>query len=221
MPYKKRAPQRRRYRRGRRKPMTRYATYSRAGTQLWKDVSMLKNLINVEFKQKDVTFSSQTIYNTYSSVLLNGLTKGDDNSNRDGRRVRFKSLQFNGTVYLDSVATASTVRFILFIDKQPNAANGSGNLLDNNTINGQRSVEYARRFTVLKDFTVNLSASGLPQKAVKFYVPLDMKTDYDDSDTGLISDITRNSMYLYMVSDDTVANPVVLNGHLRLRFIDN
>jgi len=72
------------------KPKSRWSIYGQAGKQLWKDVKALKNLINVEFKVKDLVSTSTPSTTVPTTLLLNGLQKGDDYNSRDGRQVRWK-----------------------------------------------------------------------------------------------------------------------------------
>lgn len=218
MPYRKRP-----YKKTtRRKTTNRRKVYGAAGMQLYKDVKMLKNLINVEFKKHDV-YNSVNVNNTGSFVLLNGLSNGDDYNDRDGRQVRFKSIQVQTRTLLNPSSTNTVFRMILFIDKQANAGSPAvTELLDVATAartDAFRNLDYRKRYVILKDkrFTVN---SDYPEKIVDFYKRLDMKTIFDDSSTGTINDISSNSLYLYFVSDEVTNTPAILYNS-RLRFIDN
>lgn len=212
-----------RYNRYPKKTMSRAKVYGAAGNQLWKDVKMLKNLINVEFKSHDV-YGQTNINNTGTLVLLNGLSNGDDYDDRDGRQVRFKSLQLNTRCLLDSVSATNTLfRMIIFIDKQPNAgAPAVTELLDLTSAprtDAHRNLDNRKRYVILKDkrFCVN---QIVPEKIVDVYKKIDMKTIYDDSSTSTINDITSNSFYVYFVSDQAVNTPQV-TYNARLRFVDN
>lgn len=204
------------------KAPTRWQNYKAGGTQLWKDVKMLKNLINVEFKKHDV-YNSVNSNNTGNLILLNGLSNGDDYNDRDGRSVRFKSIQVQTRTLLNPSSTNTVFRMILFLDKQANAGSPAvTELLDVSTAartDAFRNLDYRKRYVILKDkrFTIN---SDYPEKIVDFYKKLDMKTIYDDSSTSTINDITTNSLYLYLVSDEVTNTPATLYN-VRLRFIDN
>lgn len=200
----------------------RWNTYSRAGSQLYKDVNMLKNLINVEFKSKDEDYSNTLPVGSELINLCNGLTKGDDIDNRDGRQVRFKSIQFNGRISRNNLATQpyQRVRFVMVIDKQPNqftvAWTDVFRDLDVDTL---RNINYRKRFVVLWDRTYTVTEQ-IPVKSFKVYKKLDMKTVYDDGDTGGASDISTNAIYLLAFSDSTANNPL-LKYDRRIRWIDN
>lgn len=190
--------------------------------KLAKDVGRVKGMLNVEYKSKDMDLANSPGING-NYVLLNGLQKGDDINNRDGRQVRFKSIQY---AFQTEIASAQTtpqlLRWIIFIDKQPNAAGPGliGNIYDD-PIDGFRNLNNRRRFVVLKTGLINLlpADSDYQQPKRKGYKKIDMRTIYDDSDNGDITDITSNSLYMWFGTDAGTAPSVT--GKARLRFIDN
>lgn len=197
--------------------------YGAAAGQLWKDVKMLKELINVEFKVKDTVSSAAPDINGPALALLNGLTKGDDYNNRDGRQVRWKSIQGYARPYINASATHTTIRMIIFIDKQSSeTAATAASLLDvtsASAIDAFRNLSNRKRYVILKDRRVSLSQDR-PETVIKFYKKLDMKQVFDDSDTGGISDIATNSIYVLFASDEATNVPQI-PYNFRLRFIDN
>lgn len=201
----------------------RWNIYGRAGKQLAKDVWTLKNLINVEFKSSDIYNSTQTAPLAGALVLVNHLTKGDDYNNRDGRQVRFKSLFLNGRVIMHASATHTAVRMVVFIDKQPNGvvptATDVLSTATTNLIDAFRNLNNRKRFVILKDARYTLN-TDYPEKQIKYYKKLDMKTIYDDGDAGTIADITTNALYVMWISDEGTWVPDV-RVPARLRFIDN
>lgn len=218
MPYTKKRTRKSYKRRG----AARGKVYGAAAGQLWKDVKMLKNLINVEFKVKDLVTTANP--NTVGSpVLLNGLTKGDDYNNRDGRQVRWKSIQMLLRATMHASATNTTIRYWCFLDKQPNAAAPtSGDLVDvsaSSPVDAFRNLSNRKRFVFLKEFRFTLDTDN-SETTRKWYRKIDLKTIYDDSDAGNISDITTASLFFYLVSDESTNLPTVVLNH-RLRFIDN
>lgn len=204
-----------------RKGATRGKIYGAAAGQLWRDVSKLKNLINVEFKKHDVVAS---INPGTAGVfqLLNGVPAGDDFNARDGRQVRIKSIQMNLRCLKNPSATNTVFRMLLVIDKQSNTAGPTAaNILDLTTataVDAHRNLDYRKRFVILKDvrFCVN---ADTPEKIVDFYKRLDMKEVFDGT-AGTIGDISTNSIYLLLISDEATNTPAVLYNS-RIRFIDN
>jgi len=220
MPYKKT------YRKGRKSYRKRGAKrgqiYGAAAGQLWKDVKMLKDAINVEYKVRDAV-ATQNPSTTATTVLLNGLQKGDDYNNRDGRQVRWKSIQMYLRTQLHASATQSTMRVIVFIDKQSSESSATGaGLLDLTTasaVDAFRNLSNRKRFVVLMDKRVVVN-TDFPEKVTKWYKKIDMKTIYDDGDAGTVADITTNAIYALYCSDEATNVPAVVQN-FRLRFIDN
>lgn len=226
MPYTRRTFRRRTYRRRptiRRRRPTRWATYSAAGSQLWKDVKYLKGLINVEFKSKDIVGSSTPDNSAGSVVLLNGLATGDDFNSRDGRQIRMKSIQLNMKFNLHASATATVVRVLLVLDTQPNAAVATlSGILDVGsaaTVVAFRNLNNRKRFIILRDWVVKVN-TNLPEITREYYHTLDAKTVYNATNGGTIADIETNSLSLWLASDEATNTPTVTYNS-RVRFIDN
>ncbi len=178
------------------------------------------SVTNTEFKSVD-TQSELAITDTPQIRLINALQKGDDFNNRDGRSVRFKSVQLKWTVQLNPLNTLGVVRCMVVIDKQANATLMTiGDLLDETHTNSFKNLNFRKRFVILKDETITLQDSGEKSMHINWYKKLDMITIYDDSDTGGISDITTNALYLVIFSDQAT-NGLVQDCHTRVRFVDN
>lgn len=203
----------------------RAANYRAGLGQLAKDVVTLKNLINVEFKASTLALTS-TVNETGTLQLLNGLTKGDNNNNREGATVRIKSVQLKGNMKIHATPEQSLVRRILFIDKQPNqTAPTMAELLDlssSQPTDALRNLNHRKRFVILDDDLITLNKNG---KAIalfpKCYKRVDMITVYDTgSNTGLIADIETNALYVLYVSNQP-SNVPSIEHTARIRYIDN
>ena len=120
-------------------------------------------------------------------------------------------------------ATNTTIRYFCFLDKQPNAAAPTmADIVDtsaSSAVDAFRNLSNRKRFVFLKEFRFTLDQDN-SETTRKWYRKLDLKTIYDDSDTGNISDITTASLFFYLVSDEGTNLPTVITNH-RLRFIDN
>lgn len=200
----------------------RYKSYSRGARQLARDVSALKGMVNVEYKVKDLV-ATATPSTAGSLSLLNGLTKGDDYNNRDGRQVRWKSIQMYLRSTIHASATNTSIRAIIFIDKQASeTAPTVASLLDITTasaVDAFRNLSNRKRYVILCDRRITLN-TDFPEKTTRYYKRIDMKQIFDDTDGGTISDITTNSLYVLFVSDEATNTPNVVHN-FRLRFIDN
>lgn len=203
--------------------MRRYKSYSRGFRQLASDVGQLKNLINVEFKFANYVASTTPTSTIPTLQLLNGMVRGDDSNTRDGRQIRIKSIQCFFRVNMHASATATTVRYMIVIDKQPSAAAfTAADLLDTASaaqVDALRNLSSRRRFVILKDRRLVVN-TDYPEKVFRVYKQLDMKTVYDDSDAGSIADIQSNALYLVIITDEATNTPTCTNN-VRIRFIDN
>lgn len=216
--YRRRNRGRRYYRRKYQK--SRGYIYGKAANQLYRDVMSLKEKINVEYKVAD-RFPSGAITSTGTLFTVNGLQLGDDITNRDGRQVRWVSMQSSLVATWDPALAAPVVlRCMFIIDTQPSGtAPGLSAILDSVDVVSFRNLANRKRFVCLKDFSLTLSAD-YPEKVFKMYKKLNMKTVFNSGNTGTITDISSNSLYLLMVSN-TSTNAPGASWRIRLRFIDN
>ncbi len=202
-------------------PNNRYNfTYGNVLDKMVGDVARLKGLINTEFKQADTT-ATGVVGTTASILLINGLAKGDDFDTRDGRQVRMKSAQIAITYKMSQSATFSQIRCMVVIDKQPNEILlVITDLLDSQAMQTFRNLDQRKRFVILKDEVVSMSIDGEQGGIIKWYKRMDMKSIYDDSDAGDITDISTNALYLILFSTEAT-NTVTISRSTRVRYIDN
>lgn len=216
MPYNKRSYRRYRSRRYKRKPIT----YGQIGSKIWRDVRWLKSVINVEKKYLDITFNN-TISETENFQLLNGMQTGDTSSTREGQSIKCVVSFCRFYMTMNSSATTTQIRIMIFIDTQPNATTAtSAELLASTTnILSPLTIGYGSRFKILCDKIFRLDTNKLNLE-YKMYKKLGFHTKYNSSNNGTIADITKNAFYIMMVSDQATNTPTVSFWH-RLRFIDN
>lgn len=218
---------RRRYRNRRyrkRKTLSRGKIYGRAAGQLWRDVKKLKGLINVEFKRHEVELDS-TIFNTGTVQCQNLLGQGDSSVTLDGQQARFKSLQCYCLTKMQA-DTPAVCRIIYFIDLQargtaPTMADVLQTGVTSYPVTCPRNLDNRKRFLILKDHIFTLTPMQ-PIREFKYYRKLDLKTVYDTSPAGDISDIQSNPIYILFLSDQPSGSTAPIISHTsRLRFIDN
>lgn len=199
------------------KKRTRWQNYGIGAKQLWKDVKKLKGMLNVEYKNKEVG-TGTTATTTGNLTLLNGLTKGDDYDNRDGRQVRWKSIQASLAFIKDVNVAYTRVRYAIVLDRDASNTVNSASMYSNEYASF-RELSNRRRFTFLKEGVMVLNVDN-PTKIIDFYKFLDIKTVFDDSNNGDITDIRTNAIYLYLWSDQGTYVPQI-GITTRLRYIDN
>lgn len=194
--------------------------YMPAARQLWRDIKYLKSVVNVERKYLDSTFNT-TVSTTENFQLLNGMTQGTSGITRTGQSIKIVSCFVRFYMTMNSAATTTQVRIFILKDSQPNAAvPTAANLLQDSTnILSPLLIAFGRRFKIFYDRMIRLDTNKLNQE-LKYYLRLRFHTEYGTGNTGTISDISKNSLYIMLVSDQAVNLPTV-QFWARVRFIDN
>lgn len=216
MPY----PYKKYYRYNRKRNYYRYKKPS-----LYKEVAIIKKKLQErkpEWKFLDGDDSS-TVSSTGSLAILNGMTKGDNVDNREGREIRCKALQFLFKSNLNVSAVHTTIRYMFIIDKAPNGSIlTAAEILDNVSLptSSLKNLDTRKRLIILKDALINLSTTGVAEKSMKIYLPMNMLTVFNSGNAGTIADIESGALYLFMISDEATYLPTVTFNY-RLRFIDN
>jgi len=217
MPYKK-TYRKRIYKK---KVPSRWDNYAGAGRQLVKDVQMLKNLINTEFKFYDTSVNS-TATTTPAIVDINATTLGDGPQNHDGMGYRMKSIAGDFNIKIGTTPASCLLRMFWVLDIDSIGATPSYTDIFTQPIAGvptvvQRNLGNKNRFIILKDKTVSLSTQGQQHVHVKYYRKLDAKVNYDQNGTAL----RHNRLIFVYTSNVTGANAPIIEGLNRIRFVDN
>jgi hypothetical protein len=195
-------------------------TVSRLGSQALRDVSWLRQFVNTEIHNIDTT-ASPNFANTSTLVLLNGCTIGDTASTRTGQSIRMNALDLNCYIIGNATAVLQSVRVMVVLDKQANAAaySPTGLLNNDNTIS-MYAIGGQNRYVVYKDEMYALSTAGPLNCQFSWRVQLNQHTEYNTGTAGTIADINSNSLYLQFVCDQ-IANFPILAYYARLYFVDN
>ena len=195
--------------------------YGRAGYQLYKDVKMLKGLVNTEVKVNDIN-QDITVSSTMTVIPLSLVPEGTDYNERTGRKVRAKSIYLNAQVRINSSATATTFRYILFWDKDSDGESVTSAELLQVANDLQSPLNYATagsRFKILRDGNVDLSIDGQRVKTIKCFRRMGQHLTFlgDGSTTGSLG---SGQVYMALISNETTNVPD-FNYYTRFRFIDN
>lgn len=176
---------------------------------------------NVERKYSDVN-ATTTYSSTPTLTLLNGLSLGTTSETRNGQSIKMVSMQLRMTGSINASATTTQVRFIIFRDRQANAAAPTAaNLLENSTgINSPLNLDYGKRFKVYIDKEFMMSLNGTAALRYEKYMKVIFHVDYNTGNTGTIADITTNSLYILIMSDQATNTPTIA-WYFRMRYIDN
>lgn len=157
-------------------------------------------------------------------TLLNGLTRGDDISNREGREVMLRSMTIRWTFSL----SASTIRgcngrFIVVYDRQANGGLSVVDVLQNDSFFSMMNINNSDRFIILADvITDPISTTGDFTVSGKLFRKLNLTAKFNSNDTGTISDFISGSIYLFVSQDGSAVTTAPLFAcRTRVRFDEN
>lgn len=210
----------RRRRPGGRKRPGRVEIYGGAISQLRKDVGYVMSLLNVEDKYID-NGATTALTGSWQLFLLNGLQLGTTSTTRIGQSIKLNSVLFKAFLTINASSTnVQSSRVVMFADKQANAAAPTATDIYPATVASQRVVSYLDRFTILLDEWIILDPSSPSGELLIHSKAMSQHVSYNTANVGDITDITKNSIYL-MVLSDAGSNFPTLVWTSRLGFVDN
>ena len=177
-----------------------------------------------ELKAVDTTINS-AIDSTGYVHLLNGIARGDDINERNGRQVLMKSVQISWLSFATAATGVDQVhRVVLVYDRQANATALTWNdVFGSSSIHYPRNLENRKRFKILMDQSYVINAAGEPGtgRVEKFYRKLAHPVTFNAGDAGTIADITTGSLYLMWTSSvGAGATAGTIQGRARVRYSD-
>lgn len=185
----------------------------------------------------DVTHAGLRCDTTGTVTLLNGVSQGDDYTNRQGRQATFKSVQVRGSLRADDPTNQSMniARMMLVFDNAQNSGAAVPAITDILTVSNSRSfplVTNANRFTILWDSyypggrtsntaTQAVTAGPIGPYLINVYKKLNVVTQYSGT-SNTISNIQNGSILLVTIGDiaDSSGNTMTFNGYSRCRFLE-
>lgn len=181
-------------------------------------------LADGEFKSVDVAIS-QAVNSDSAVQLLNGISRGDEISERNGREVTMRSIQFDARVTVTSGTGVDQFhRVIIVYDNQTNAAAlTAAQVLSVVNVTAPRNLENRRRFRIMMDKKIQLNASGEPgaQRLMRFYRRLRHPITFNSGDAATVADITTGSMYVVVIGTEAAgATAGTIGGSCRIRYQD-
>lgn len=177
-----------------------------------------------EFKSVD-THNNLAADTTSAVALLNGIARGDDITERIGREVVLKSIQIHARF---NVATGTgvdqTQRLLIVYDRQTNgSALTAAQVLTSASTDAFRNLENRRRFKILYDKRVALSASAESNSRVEMdlYRRLRHPVTFNSGDAGTVADIVTGSIYAVVIGSEAagVTSGLITIG-CRIRYQD-
>lgn len=180
----------------------------------------------IESKFVDLSINAAMVSNPAvgtNILLLNGLAPGTSASQRIGEDVRITSMQFRG--YIQRAVTELGIqkaRLIIVFDKQTNGAGPAAlsDLLTNvgnipnqpynkGNVPGRFKILYDKEFALNPQvwFTYVVATGVVTEYApmivnIKKHIQINQKADYGAGNAGTVADITKGSIYAYLLSTE-------------------
>lgn len=221
MPYKRigygRSKKRSRY--PRKPKQNNYQYYANLAYQGYKYGRLAMSLLNTEKKHYDVTWNGTTITDAWQNTVLNDLSVGDGETNRDGNKVRMKSLQLklsivgntstptNGCYVRIALVQLTKVRYPEFTESQVYPTD----------ISSLRNMNNTTRYKVWYDKIISLDMDVRPRYIVDKFWKMSIPVNFYSSTA---TDIENNAFALMYLTNLSTNQPL-MTGNARIRFIDN
>lgn len=203
--------------RPRRRKRTRWQNYSGAARQLARDVRLLKQVVNTEFKHLDSSISVTDIDYSGDLTVLNNPAQGLDDEQRVGDSIKVQKVDirchFNHT-------SNCVVRLIVFWD-QCNTINSTSEFLEysGSALAVDSFKDNDNRFLtkVLYDRVFNINTAQTLQYVVRKTIHIGKHTQFDEDTTT----INTGALKLIFVSDQAPTTNVGSVGYARVYYTDN
>lgn len=166
-------------------------------------IAKLKNLIELKALDTTVNLAASS---AGALILLNGLVKGDNLDQRQGRKVFASQI----SIRLSCNSTTGTGvnqihRVFIVADRQSNGtAPVITDVLTSITVFGLPNLDNRLRFRILWDKTYVLSKGDDPNSFVyeSLFLPLSFNVIFNSGNAGTIADLATNSLYLMVIGSE-------------------
>lgn len=197
-----------------------------SSSRLFKDVQMLKNMINAEKKQITLNTVSTTVgqvngANSQAFYLLDVtpvISQGITGTTRNGNSVKIHSMVLKGQLIQQSAAVqAQRIKVEFFMNKSTTLSTSGliGAIYDPNTLNGLYDINSTRALDTYKNFycvsrkyyTINQDNQANVTGFKDITIPLKFKSwhvKYDDNNSN---SITNGQMIMIVTADSGNVNP--------------
>ena len=179
----------------------------------------------------DIASATYALDTTGSVTLLNAVPQGAAVTQRVGKKVLMKGLQFRGVMQNGSSATANDVAFMIVYDKRPTGAlptitdilvSASATSMNNDANAGRFSILKRADEVLIGNLTAPANYTDVAFLGCDYWLDLKSKpTVYKAAGTGAIGDIEEGALYLVTIGGTAAgASAASLIGAFRLRFLD-
>lgn len=178
----------------------------------------LKSFQNTEGKFVDVATSS-TISTTMTYLRLTEIAQGITDQTRIGNKILLKDLSVRLRFIQNSSATATAIRWVMFVDKECDGALPAAPLpLAASSTEAMNNMDFSKRFVTIKTGVIDLSINGNREATRKIYQKLNFHCDYDGAGSA-VADAKENQIYIGFISSEATNTPTY-NIYSRLKFYD-
>lgn len=185
---------------------------------LKKRVAKIADFVNTEYKYRITNITTGAVnYNGTSPILLNAISEGTGEDERNGLSIKCQNLTLN---YHVGTTSEAIIRVIVYWDKQDTI--GSISKLLTNTgssaaVQSFYSQPYRFQKKVLYDRTHVLTTGGGYHQNVNQNIVLNEHTNFIDNGPN----ISTGSIKMILISDQAPISAVGLVGFSRLSYTDN
>lgn len=196
--------------------------YAAMAVSAYKTAKYLKSLINVEVKRNVLASTGTAVPNTGTIVLWTNLAQGNLENQRNGNRIKIKSLAEHYMFLSSTASPFTTVRVITFIDKASHgAAPAVLDVLDSASWLSHYNNENAgSRFKILNDKLIDLSNTNLLHADRKFYLKMGHHITYSGTDSTQAGCLNGHVYSLFIAEYTSTNSPIVAYNNV-FNYIDN
>lgn len=157
----------------------------------------------MEIKHVDVS-STYAVSSSGVVTLLNGLTRGTDETNRVGRHIMMTGVY--ARLSMLNAAANDTLRHIVLYDNQPNAALPAvTDVLEIASPLSDYNLNNEGRFDVLYDELYALRTVYNPLDVLEFDVCVPWETIFNAGNAGTVADMSTGSLLLLSIGSQAVS----------------
>ena len=181
--------------------------------------SILKRLPKVEMKYFDSELLVQPS-NTGLTANTGNIVQGTGAFDRIGRVINLKHISARALITKDSLASSSSIRFLLCYEKVPDGINPTiAHVLKNPAVNALRNLNETKQIRVLYDRTYTLN-DNMPSRLIKINKKLNHQRRYGATATsGAFSDVEIGNLFWCIITDNA-SNYSTVDMDFRLRYTD-
>ena len=186
----------------------------------FKTAKIAMSLLNVELKHFDTAHTLYPYTSNFNSVALFNIPQGDADNQRNGEKLRIKSLNISAVAYKNNGVDNTLVKFVLV--KCPTVHSDTSpqtQVYVDPLMCTFRNMDYTKKYSVIWTKTISLSTitnKKLIDKYIKLNIPVSYTSSAGDS-------VEANQYYLLVTSDQENTNSTLptITLKTRVRYIDN